>query len=263
MKRSWTDLAGAAALALVSAIAVIALPGAHLLRAVFAVLLVAVLPGYSLTAVLFGGRQIDWPRRALLVLGLSLSASIVVSVALNLFPSALRSWTWAIALLVVTCAGCALAAEQRYRAAVAGRAEPALSIPRVRLRNFGVALTAVVLFGTAVAFARAPLAAKDVEGYSAVWLLPGPPGKTTSVGVGVSSAEKVRKNYRLVLRTGNTVVYRRRLTLAPSGNYATVVKLGGRRRVPVTTVVASLYLNDRPTALYRMAKLTLHRAKTR
>jgi uncharacterized membrane protein len=262
MKRSWTDLAATAALAVVSALVVIALPGAHLLRAVFAVLLVVLLPGYSLTAALFAGRQLDWPRRLLLTLGLGLSASIVISLALNLFPSALRSWTWAVALLVATCTVCAFAAEQRRRIAPASRTESVISIPRLRFRDLGVALAALLLFGGAVAFARTPLAAKNVQGYSAVWLLPGARGKTTTVQVGVTSAEKQTRSYRLVLRVGSTVVYRRKLTLAPGGNFATVVKLG-RRRAPVATVVASLYIRGRPTAVYRMAKLTLHRVKTR
>jgi uncharacterized membrane protein len=52
-----------------------------------------VLPGYSLTAALFSGRHIDWPRRLLLVLGLGLSTSMMVALALDLFPSGLRSWT--------------------------------------------------------------------------------------------------------------------------------------------------------------------------
>jgi uncharacterized membrane protein len=262
MKRDWTDLAATAALAVVSAFVVIALPGAHLLRAIFAVLLVVFLPGYSLTAALFAGRQLDWPRRLLLVLGLGLSASIVISLALNLFPSALRSWTWAVALLIATCSGCAFAAEQRRRIAPAVQTEPVISIPRLRRRDLSVAAAALLLFGGAVAFARTPLAAKNVQGYSAVWLLPGPRDKTTSVRVGVTSGEKQTRSYRLVLRAGSTVVYRRRLTLAPGGNYATVVKLGGRR-APVAVVVASLYLRERPTTLYRMAKLTLHRGKTR
>jgi hypothetical protein len=197
----------------------------------------------------------------LLILGLGLCVSIVVSLALNLFPSALRSWTWTAVLLVTICSACAFAAERRRLAAPGARSELAFPLPRVRFRDLGVALAALLLFAGAVAYARTPLAAKNVQGYSAVWLLPRPRSTMTSVEVGVTSAEQQARDYRLVLRLGSKVIYRRTLSLAPGGNFATVVKL--RARPPAATVVASLYLRDRPTRVYRMAALTLRSVKTR
>jgi uncharacterized membrane protein len=261
MKSGRTDLAATAALAVVSALVVIGVPGAHLLRTMFAVLLVVVLPGYSLTAALFAGLRIDWPRRVLLTFGLGLSVSIVVALVLNLFPSGLRSWTWALALLIATCSGCAIAAARRRRRGPVNPAVPTFSFPRVRLRDLCVALVALVVFGGAVAFARTPLAAKNAQGYSAVWLLPGAGGTTTRVRVGVTSAEQQARSYRLVLRIGSKIVYRRKLALAPGGNFATVVKLGGRQPRGAK-LVASLYLRDRPNSIYRLARLSLSRAKT-
>jgi hypothetical protein len=131
----------------------------------------------------------------------------------------------------------------------------------MRLRDLRLSLAALVVFGGAIAFARTPLAANNVPGYSAVWLLPGSAGETTTVRMGVTSAEKQPRNYRLILRSGDTVVYRRRLALAPGGSFAAVVKLGSRRPAGAT-LVASLYLRDRPTSVYRLARLSMRRANT-
>jgi uncharacterized membrane protein len=261
VKRQGADLVATAALAFVSALVIAALPGPDVLRTIFAVPLVAVLPGYSLTAALFAGRQIDWARRFLLTIGLSLSVSIVAGVVLNLFPFGLRSWSWTGALVIVTCAGCVVAAERRRGESAGPASPPARSIPQVRVRDLGVVLAALVVFGGAIAYGRTPLAAKNASGYSAVWLLPGFHGDRTTVRVGVTSAEKQARTYRLILRKGSKVIYQRRFALTPGGDFATVVKIG-RRGPRSSMLVASLYLRDRPTSVYRVARLLVPKANT-
>jgi uncharacterized membrane protein len=216
-----------------------------------------VLPGYALAAALFGGRRLDWSRGLLLTLGLGLSISIVVAVTLNLTSSGLRSWTWAGALLIVTWSGCVVAAERRRRAASEMSTLIAFSMPRIRLRDVSVLIAALAVFGGAIAFARSPLAADNALGYSAVWLLPGSHGQTSTVRVGVTSAEKQATSYRLVLRMGRTVVYDRRLSdVPPGGSFAAVVRLPGVR--PRSTMLeALLYLRNRPGSVYRFARVTL------
>jgi uncharacterized membrane protein len=255
------DLEATAALAAVSALVVLAVPGAHLLRAVFAALLVIGLPGYALTAALFAAPRIDLPRRLLLILGLGLSTAIVIALVLNSTPFGLRSWTWTVALLIVTCSGCAVAAERRRRLFPAPASIPTFSVPHVRLRDLIVVLVALGVFGGVIAFARTPLAAENALGYSAVWLLPGSHGGTTTVRVGVTSAEKRTTSYRLVLRMGRKIVYERELAnLAPGRNFTTVVRLSGRPRS--TTLEALLYRRGRPSSVYRLARLSLPQAKT-
>jgi uncharacterized membrane protein len=250
------DLEAVSTLAAVSVLIVLAVPGVHLVRAIFALLLVVVLPGYALTAALFGGRQIDWPRRLLLTLGLGLSIAIVVALVLNLTPFKLRSWTWAVALLIVICSGCVVAAERRRDAPAASRLT-SFSIPRIRVRDVSVLLAACFVFVGVIAFARTPLGAENALGYSAVWLRPGSHGQTSTVHVGVTSAEKQPTSYRLVLRIGKSIVYDRRLSdLPPGGSFSTRVRLpGGRKRG--TRLEALLYLRSRPDAVYRFARLSL------
>lgn len=259
MSNRGIDLKATAALAFFSALVIIGLPGPHVLRTPFAVLLVALLPGYSLTAALFAGRQIDGARRLLLTIGLSLSVSALTGLVLNLFPFGLRSWSWTGALVIATWAGCIVAAERRGREPKGPIPKPAISIPQVRVRDVVVILAALVVFGGAIAYGRTPLAAKKASGYSAVWLLRGFHGDRTTVRVGVTSAEQQVRTYRLILRKGSKVIYERRFALAPGGNFAKVVKIG--RPVPRgTELVASLYLRARPRAIYRAARLTLPRA---
>jgi uncharacterized membrane protein len=260
------DLEATIALAALSALVVIAAPG-HLLRAVFAVLLLVVLPGYSLMSALFPGRQLDWPRRLLLILGLGLSTSILLALLLNLTNEVsfggLRSWTWTLGLLIAVCSGCAVAGERRRRAGITG-AGSTFTIRRIRRGNLGVLFVALAIFSGAIAFARTPLAAKNALGYSAVWLLPATQGQTNAVRVGVTNGEQHAASYRLVLRIANKIVYSRRLqNLAPGENFAAGVKLNRSHRAGATLVVASLYLRDRPGSVYREATLSLPRRPSR
>jgi uncharacterized membrane protein len=261
-----SDLKATVALAAVSVLVVIAVPGAHLIRTVFAVLLLLILPGYSLMVALFPDNPLDWTQRLLLTFGLGLSVPILLALVLNLTNElsfgGLREWTWTLGLLIVICTGCAIASERRQRAPIAA-ASPAVTIRWIRRGDLGILLIALAIFGAAVAFARAPLAAKNALGYSAVWLLPGTQRQTNAVRVGVTSGEQHDTTYRLVLRIGEKIVFSRRLhNLAPGENFATVVKLHGSRPSRVT-LVASLYLADRPGSVYREATLSLPRRTSR
>lgn len=256
MNLRWLDLVGTVAVAVVSAVVVIAVPGLSPLRTVFALVLLA-LPGYALTTALFPERhEIDGPRRLLLSLGLSLSLAVVIALVLNVTPFGVRSVSWAGALLVAVCMACLVAALRRR----VGRSEAIVSaILRRRLRVMEIALllVAACLAAGAVGVARTPLTAKNVQGYTALSLLPGSGGERATVRVGVASGELAPVSYRLVVRrAGTPIVYERRtFELRPGEQLEEAVRIRPATSDRSRPIVALLYREDEPTSVYRRARL--------
>jgi hypothetical protein len=257
MTRRRPDLAATITLAALATLIVTFVPGMRPLRAPFAALLLLALPGYSLTAVLFPGRAIDWPRRLLLTIGLSISVSVVVGLLLNLTPFGLRAWSWSVALLAVTCGTCAVAAcLEREPPSL-----PAVARRRVGLPSLLFLLGAALLVFSAVVLAQTPLTAKNAQGYTALWLLPA--GSGESVHVGITSGELHPLSFRLVVRVGSKKEYDRRLpALQPGQQFEATLPLGGAPAGPRPTV-ALLYRQDRPRSIYRLARLWPSRAQAR
>jgi uncharacterized membrane protein len=245
------DLVATVVVATISALVVVLVPDVLPLRIVLALPLLLALPGYSLTAALFPDQGIDWPRRLLLSIALSLSLDVIIALVLNQMPFGLRSASWAAALLLVTwaCSGIAVARRRRE-----GTIAAVARVPRLRPRDAALFLVAACVLGGAVAFARTPLSAKKVQGYTALWLLPGSRGETATVRVGVTSGELHPMSYRLVVRVGSRAAYQQRLKLQPGGKWETSVRIrpAAARRAPIE---ARLYRGDSPQSIYRVARL--------
>jgi uncharacterized membrane protein len=248
------DLAATAALATVAALIVMLGPGLLPLRVILALPLVVALPGYSLTAALFPDREIDWARRLVLSVALSLCLGVVIGLALNLMPFGLRAGPWAAALLCVTLIATAVAVVRRRRRRPI---EPVTTrILRVRFVDVALILAAACVLGGAVAFARTPLTAKKAQGYTALWLLRGSGKETATLRVGVTSGELNPMTYRLVVRLGPRVVYeRRRFPLQPGEEVDEVLDLGGTASASRQAIEALLYLENRPQSIYRVVRL--------
>ncbi len=262
-------------------------------RVALALPLALLLPGAALAAVLFPAST-RWLDRLPLMVGLSLAVCIAEGFALHWSPIGLRTDSWVPVLVDVTLAGAAVAWVRRFRrgeteeplsrpplnrrrpSAVAVRAGPLAErsdtddpetdasptrqgkAPHgLRQIKAGAAVgLALVLAVLAVGVARTPLPAKGVDGYTALSLLPAEPGSTTTVRVGVTSAELRETPFRLELRAGGEILASARLTLSPTDQWNGVVDIASvptRRR----SLEALLYRADRDQKPYRRATLVL------
>jgi hypothetical protein len=249
LSRRSTDLLAVSALAGVAAIVVTTV---HVVavRTAFAMPLLLACPGYSLTAAVFAGVPLERARRLLLALGLSLSLAVVGALVLSLTQVGLRDGSWAVLLTAVTWGAGVIGALRRER-----RAPSRLQLPRIRLVDVVLlALAALVAVG-AMAFARAPLSAKNVQGYTALWLRPAPQAGVPAVQLGVASRELISVSYRLELEVGTHLVFDRRLTLEPGQQWEQVVHPAPATTLAVEPVHVRLYREDRPGVVYRWARL--------
>jgi uncharacterized membrane protein len=237
------DLAAATAAAAAAVVAVWSIPD-HLvvLRAVLAVALVLVLPGYALTAALFPTRSLGLPERLLLAVALSVSIAIVGGLVLNGVAIRLHERSWVTLLASVTTAA-ALVATFRSRDA-APRSQPRewARPSAYQLAAFAVAL---LLLGGATALGRAPLRAKHVAGYTALWLVQ----SDGDLALGVRSGEQGATSYRVEMRVHDLVTRRWSFRLTPGKTWQLRVRRPGQG-----PVVASLY-RGHGSQVYRRVEL--------
>ena len=249
MARRNGDLLAAALLAGAGAL-VVQFAGNVPTRLIFVVPLLLILPGYVVSAAIFGRERIGLPHLLLLSLGLSLSTDVVGAVVLHLLPFGLRSRSWSVFAVCVVWGAGGIAA--RRRAGTGGR----IVLPRPRLgRADAILLLAAVLIAAgAVAFARTPLPAKNVQGFTALWLLPA--SDAGALHVGVTSAELHGTMYRLEVRTRGGLLYGRRLSLEPGQKWEQTIELPPGALARRSPVMALLYRSDEPR-VYRSVRIWL------
>jgi Protein of unknown function (DUF1616) len=222
-------------------------PAPTALRVVAGIPLVLLLPGFALTSAVFARRRLG--RLDVLFLSLAFSLSIVVlgTLVLNALPWGLTRTTWT-ALVVGVAIVASVWALVRIPAGAGGEAT------RIRLTMRQAALVATALLITAgvIIFARTPLPARGVEGYTALWIVPDP-SRSRSILVGVRSSELHATSYKLKVRTDDREELDRQLTLAPGNRWTVRLRVPGSSR----RVEGRLFRSDAPNQVYRRVRLIL------
>jgi len=223
-------------------------------RIVFALPLLLLLPGYAFTTAIFSRRRPGMSHVVLLSVGLSLALIVLGALLLDLTVG-LRTWSWSVLELCVVCGACVVAL---FRKSTTGLPRVLRSKP-LRVRDVLLLLGAVLLAAAAVAFARTPLHAKKVQGYTAFWLLPASNHDHSTLRLGVKSGELRPQAYRVVVTQGGRVVYGKRgLVLAPAQDWMRTVAVSPPRTRRATAVTARLYRSqDPPGSPYRTVRVWL------
>jgi uncharacterized membrane protein len=245
---------------LVSVIGVILGPG--VVGIPFALLLVAVLPGLALADALFGPGG-DLAERMLAVVGLSLATVVLGGLLLDVTAGITRT-SFAVFLGLATISAAGITALRPRRTGAQFRSRRVRV--RVSLPELLGLLVAVALTVGAVAYARKPLHARGVSGYSILWIHPAEKVvvmQTTSgdisvlarrrVEVAVVSQEIQQKQYLVVASTATRPVRKWELTLQPGERWHAFVAGAARGEVR-----AVLYVRRNGSwAPYRHVRLVL------
>ncbi len=252
-----------ATLAIATAMLVSVAASPSIVRIASALLLVLVLPGLAITRVLFPTRTQGVWEVILFSIALSICVTVIGGLALHVALIGLTKGSWATLLAGVTIAA-ALTAEARTRR-MRGVGAPFIDGPRSptdRVRSapsirgrwlvngalFGLALGVGI---SAVSMARTPLPARGVEGYTALWLLPGDRGERY-LDVGVQSSELETTKYRLEVRIGRGRVLTYRFVLTTGADWRAALRVKGGWSGAVR---ARLYRANAPTTVYRRSRL--------
>lgn len=226
-----------------------------------AVLLVCLLPGYASTAVLFHGRSVDVPERAVLSVGLSLGSAVLGGLLLNLTPRGLTAVNWAALLGGSTILMCTVVLSARLLEAWRRpRAPEAVRRPGPASRRPGAAqvMPILLLVGSfaivvgAVALAQAGVRDQPRDPFTELWLLPGA-GQGQAV-VGIRNAERTDLRGRLELTVDGAVVAEfAEIDLGPGETWERTVRVAGP--VSPNPIIASLYREETPDAVFRLVRL--------
>jgi uncharacterized membrane protein len=233
--------------------AVVLSPAPRAIQVVFGVPFVLFLPGYALTSALFARRRIGSADVVLLSLAFSISIAIIGTLILNWLTLHLTRATWTGLLLAATIIA-ALWALRAIPADTDADRQPSPG-PRMTLRQavllalaLGAALVAVA---AVIVFARTPLPARGVQGYTALWILPG--SSRSEVVIGVQSNERHTTSYQLKIRSGGGRELDQRLTLAPGDRWTRRIRVAPSSR----RVDAELFRSESPQDVYRRVRLLL------
>lgn len=181
-------------------------------------------PGYALQRALFPGRSGNWPQMTATMLGLSLIATILVTLVLNLLPWGLTSATWAVGIGSVTVIAAAVGSHRNPPGTA-----PAGSRPRIR--DVSLLVLAGLVAAAAVILAFRPLGPPPSDhGYAELWLV----HHRQTVHVGVISYEQTSTRFLVEVRNGRNLEYRDVIVLAPGQRW--VRTLPANRRLLEATL---------------------------
>jgi len=217
-------------------------------RVVFATPLALVLPGYALTAALFGANRPERLQSLPLTLGVSLASLALGSLLLNYVPGGIGGLAWVILLVLMILLSCAVAARRRGRP----RRDPGAT-KWVRLRpsplTWMLGTGSLVIATAALVLAQVTLDADNVAGYTQLWVAP-PGAADGSARLGVTSEQQQRRYYRLEVEVdGRSSPIVETFDLAPSETHTVTVR-SNPSASPVR-LAARLYLRAAPHDVYR------------
>lgn len=190
-----------------------ALLGPEQLRVPLALVLLTVLPGAAFAELLLGRSRDSGAERWLVTLALSFATLIVGGLILDGTVGITKESVVGLAVGVSIVVAIA--------ALVVNRLSPGESLgprgPRTRVSILDgvIFAAAAALVVVAIAYARTPLPARGVQGYTVLWITP----NDTSLTLGVKSQELEPMQYRLDVRNGSQLIRSWQIRLAPGQDW--------------------------------------------
>ncbi|SRR5712692_2043216 len=254
------DLIAAVIIAVLNVVWVLLHSSTPVVGIILAFPLVLVLPGYTLTEVLFRKRSLNAPERLVLSLGLSLAIDVLSGLFLNVLPVGLQATSWAVLLGLLTVVFSLLAAYLR-RGVLASGTQPL---------RFRLSIYQGILFGLAILLAILSFVYIDIgviqqphPGFTQLWMLPKvQAGKSCDVRLGVRSFESTSVTYRITMTmNGVPAITWPSVVLAPQEEWDRLVPIPPTAAEEVY-IEGRLYRLDKPAAVYREVHVTLHSCAT-
>lgn len=231
-------------------------------------LIVLILPGYTLTTALFCRQQLSSAERTLLVLSTSLVVTILGSLVIHQSGLSLEKNSWLALCAIVTLAGGFATWSLRRQGNTAQEAASPLNFTLAQMGLLGLA---AIIVGIAFMTVRTAAPAAGYQGYTLLWMAPQQAATTNRIQLGVSSKEFAPTQYKLQLRVNEQLAQEWSLIeLAPNQEWLATFELPAAQSAAVAnpaghgegaapgavhTVEAFLYRLDQPETAYRRVVL--------
>lgn len=243
---------------------------------ILALPLVLILPGYTLTQLLFrkksassGPGQTSKPANSLrlghpigstdqiiLTLGLSMAIDILVGFVLNILPIGLQALSWALSLGILTVIFASLALFVRRRDTVTTG-----KVLRPRLALFDVLFLGLAAFVIINAIWLAAIRPPTPQpSFTQFWMVPADPThKVCAVTLGIQNFELSSIQYNISMTVNGERVTGNWSTIAldPQQKWTQAVSITPEAQNDLH-VEARLYRADQPSTVYREVHLTFH-----
>ena len=255
------DILVASALTIIACVLAFVLPADWTPVRILALPLVFVLPGYALTSAMFPGQALEFPKRLVFSLGVSLSMVVLGGLVLNLTPFGLRAGSWATLLGGITLAACAVTFIRRRRQSipVAGWSEGWNWSSGFSLRQGLLLGLAALIVCSAFAVSMIGAHRQPYPGFTQLWILPaGGANARNAVSLGVNNMESTAMEYRLAVSVGGKIVKEwPAIDLYPNEKWDATLVLPQPGQAGAVMVEADLYSANAPTVIYRHVVLWL------
>jgi uncharacterized membrane protein len=241
------------------ALAVIVLAdGGVPLRTLFGLPLILVIPGYALTALLWGRHQLGAPERAVLSIGISLALAALSALLLDWTPLGIGGGqqTLLLGLVALVAIVAVVLRDLRHRddrreSGAGGAPRPFASFKWRQAILLGVA---VAIVASAVAYSAHSALRPRGTGFTQSWIHM-QDAKAGVVDIGLENDELQAETYRLQLTVDKRPVNEwRDVRLEPGQQWSTKLSLPESRGQGVTELV--VYRSDQPTTVYRKVQLS-------
>jgi uncharacterized membrane protein len=223
-------------------------------KVILGILFVLLLPGYSLTVMVFSANTLGEPERVVFSLGLSLAVVAIGGLVLNLTPLGLQPLSWAVLLGSISLGASGLALRRQRRSTV----EEAEAIPskfKINLKQFVLfGLAALVTVG-AIWVAGAGESHYKYPGFTQLWILPANDVSRNAFRLGVSSHEPAVVKYRLQVKVGENIILEWGSIELEAGDSWETMETIPAELADTGKVEAILYRLESPNEVYRRVTL--------
>jgi uncharacterized membrane protein len=227
-------------------------------RAVGAIVLVFVLPGFLLLHVLARQRKLDF-ELSLLSVAMSVALLPPLALVLNRF-NALSPSGWGVGLALLCLAAWAFRRRDVPGAPFENAEEPrrqlVIAAPALLRPGRVIRLSVVALMITmAVGVARYGALNQRQFAYTEFWMLPSEKGDYRRLKIGVRNEEKSVVSYDLEISLNSRVFERRHLIVRNGDTWLKETTAPNDQSEEEQVIQAKLYRSDDPSMLYRQALL--------
>jgi uncharacterized membrane protein len=216
------------------------------IRSVFGLLLVCVLPGYAMMSAWFPRRLVKYPANVLFVITLSLSITALGSLVLHKTLWGLQTTSWTLGLGAFTLVNLIIG-WVRGETNFGYTRVKSLPVPAYQI---ALMVCAVLISALALQLGRQGAVQQQDASFTQLWMLP---GEDQTVHVGVKNQEYGAMNYKLVIKDGEQI-FEETFKLGVNESWEMDFVMP---ETPAREVNAYLSRLDMPHSVYRSTSLWL------
>jgi uncharacterized membrane protein len=224
-----------------------------ILQGILALPFVLIAPGNALICAIIPGSSLSRLERFLFAIGLSLAVVILSGLVLNITPWGLQSNSWLLLLSVITLVSSVIAMWRRWRIQSKESAPERFYLPPRQVLYFGMA---IVVISSALILTLTPRSPNNIQGYTSLWILPGPVTQPDTLIVGIHSQEVEITHYSLqITYNGQLKQEWSDISLTPGILWEQSITVPAGQGL----MEAVLYRIDNPGIVYRRVSITLNK----